>query len=457
MAEFAAERDEPRGRAGLLLLYAENHAELPSVYPLDRRPLVLGRERPADLVVPVAAVSRRHAELTWEAGSHVLRDLASTNGTLVDGRRVVEARLEDGQEIRVGDALFKYVAADADAHAPYHLDGRRDGLPRADTELVGGLGMARIVAELDRVARSALTVLVVGESGTGKEVVARELHRGSGRTGPLRAVNCAAIPEHLLESELFGSKRGAFSGADRDRPGLIRAAHGGTLLLDEIGDMPADAQVKLLRVLQTREVVPVGGTQPEPVDVRVVAATHRDLARLQEEERFRPDLYARLAEYTVALPPLRDRKEDLYLLLRTFLDRHGGAALRPSLPFLVALFQHDWPYNVRELEAVARRAIALADGTVLEPAALPDSVRDAMDDYGRGAAALADTAQREATRGTPTEAELRALLAAHDGNVAAVGRALGKARMQIHRWVGRYGIDLDGYRPSGAPPGAAPG
>lgn len=435
-----------------MLLYAENHAELPSVYPLDRRTMVLGRERPADLVVPVAAVSRRHAELSWEAGAHVLRDLASTNGTLVDGRRVTEARLEDGQEVRVGDALFKYVATDADAHAPYHLDGRRDGVARPDTELVGGLRMARIVAELGRVARTPLTVLVLGESGTGKEVVARELHRGSGRPGPLRAVNCAAIPENLLESELFGSKRGAFSGADRDRPGLIRSAHGGTLLLDEIGDMPADAQGKLLRVLQTREVVPVGGTQPEPVDVRIVAATHRDLVRLQEGERFRPDLYARLAEYTVSLPPLRDRKEDLYLLLRTFLDRHGGAGLRPSLPFLVALFQHDWPYNVRELEAVARRAVALADGAVLDPAVLPDSVRDAMDDYGRGASAHADPSLREGARGAPTDAELRALLAAHEGNVAAVGRALGKARMQIHRWVGRYGIDLDAYRPSGSPP-----
>src|SRR5690606_24172726 len=148
---------------------------------------------------------------------------------------------------------------------------------------VGGYRMDRIVAELERVAPSELGVLVLGPSGTGKEVVARELHRLSGRQGPFCAVNCAAIPAHLIESELFGWKRGAFSGADRDRVGLVRAAHRGTLLLDEIGDMPLDAQAKLLRVLQTKEVLPLGGTQPERVDVRFVAATHQDLARLQRE------------------------------------------------------------------------------------------------------------------------------------------------------------------------------
>src|SRR5690606_25971381 len=208
--------------------------------------------------------------------------------------------------------------------------------------------------------------------------VARELHRLSGRQGPFCAVNCAAIPAHLIESELFGWKRGAFSGADRDRVGLVRAAHRGTLLLDEIGDMPLDAQAKLLRVLQTKEVLPLGGTQPERVDVRFVAATHQDLARLQREGRFRQDLYARLNEYELRLPPLRERKEDVYALVRAFLARHGRPDLSPSVPFMVALLHHDWPYNVRELEAAVKRALTLAEGLTLEPELLPEAVREAV-------------------------------------------------------------------------------
>src|SRR5690606_37401642 len=188
---------------------------------------------------------------------------------------------------------------------------------------VGGYRIDRIAAELERIGPSELGVLVLGPSGTGKEVVARELHRLSRRQGPFCAVNCAAIPAHLIESELFGWKRGAFSGAERDRPGLVRTAHRGTLLLDEIGDMPLDAQAKLLRVLQSKEVLPLGSTQAEHVDVRFVAATHQDLGRLQREGRFRQDLYARLNEYELRLPTLRERKEDVYALVRAFLARHG--------------------------------------------------------------------------------------------------------------------------------------
>ena len=203
--------------------------------------------------------------------------------------------------------------------------------------------MDRVAAELERIATSPISVLLLGESGTGKEVVARELHRLSGRRGAFRAVNCAAIPEHLFESELFGYKRGAFSGADRDKIGLLRAAHDGTLLLDEIGDMPLDAQAKLLRVLQSKEVYPVGATAPEVVDVRIVGATHRDLKRLELEERFRSDLFARLNEYQLKLPPLRDRMEDVYLLFRSFLERHGRPDLGVSFLFMTALLHYDFP------------------------------------------------------------------------------------------------------------------
>jgi transcriptional regulator with PAS, ATPase and Fis domain len=450
MAKFGREGPPSGTAAGLVLLYAENFTALPAAWRLERDVNVLGREPPADIVVPVNAISRTHAEIAWERGGFVLRDRGSTNGTIVDGRRVSEARLEHGQEVRAGDAIFKFVECNAEAYERYRLDGSLTSGARLASdanEIVGGFQMDCVGAEVERIARSPLSVLLLGESGTGKEVIARELHRLSGRRGAFRAVNCAAIPENLFESELFGYKRGAFSGADRDKHGLLRAAHEGTLLLDEIGDMPIDAQAKLLRVLQSKEVYPLGATAPEIVDVRVVSATHRNLKRLEQEEKFRSDLFARLNEYELRLPPLRERKEDVYLLFRTFLERHGGAHLRASFLYMTALLHHDFPYNVRELEACAKRAIALADGPVVDAPLLPETIRE-MPEYGRAAPASRETPDGDAPNraATPSETELRALLDEHQGNVAAVGRALGKARMQIHRWVERYGISLDDYR-----------
>jgi transcriptional regulator with GAF, ATPase, and Fis domain len=295
--------------------------------------------------------------------------------------------------------------------------------------------------------------VLLGESGTGKEVVARELHRVSGRKGAFQAVNCAAIPATLLESELFGYKRGAFSGAERDKPGLVRMADQGTLLLDEIGDMPLEAQAKLLRVLQSREVFPLGATSAERVDVRVICATHRDLQRLIQSEKFRDDLYARLNEYQLRLMPLRDRKEDIYQLSQAFLRRHGRGELKLAFGFVVGLVSYDWPYNVRELEACIKRCIALSDVSLVEEALLPEPIRDLMSDYGRPLQAserpsitLSSDLTRTARGAGPSNAELRGLLEKHCGNVAAVGRELGKARMQVHRWMERYGIDVDDFR-----------
>src|SRR5690606_20184609 len=286
-----------------------------------------------------------------------------------------------------------------------------DGGARRRSSLVGGLQMDRIARALERAAPTNLNVLLLGESGTGKAVAARELHELSARKGRFCAVNCAALPGNLIESELFGYKKGAFSGADRDKPGLFKAADGGTLLLDEIGDMHPLAQAKLLRVLQSKEVLPLGATVPERVDVRVVAATHRDLQRLQREGSFRPDLFARLNELSVELPPLRERKEDIYLLTRTFLERHGRPELQPSFPFMAALIHHDWPYNVRELEAAIKRAAALAPGPSLLEEHLPPSVLAAIEDYASPRASLPERTE------APSEEELRALLKRHEGNV----------------------------------------
>jgi len=235
--------------AGLVLLYAESWARLPAAFPLRKEHLVIGRDVGVDLELDVPAVSRRHAEIAWVNGAYHVRDLGSRNGVIVNGRRVQGAALDDCDELRIGDAIFKFVERDAELYAGYRLDGTMaPGAARFAAQpslLVGGLQMDRIVRELERVAPAPLSVVLRGASGTGKEVVASELHRLSGRPGRFGAVNCAAIPALLLESELFGFKRGAFSGADRDKPGLIRAADGGTLFLDEIGDMPLDAQAKL--------------------------------------------------------------------------------------------------------------------------------------------------------------------------------------------------------------------
>ncbi|WP_342375840.1 sigma-54 dependent transcriptional regulator [Myxococcus stipitatus] len=254
--------------------------------------------------------------------------------------------------------------------------------------MVGGCAAMRDVFErLRKVAPSPATVLVLGESGTGKELVARALHAQSPRAdGPLVSVNCAAIPEGLLESELFGHEKGAFTGALTAHAGLVEAAHGGTLFLDEVGELPAPAQARLLRMLQDGEVRRVGSTRPRKVDVRIVAATHRDLPRRVQEGAFRQDLYFRLRVVEIRLPPLRERGEDLPVLARHLLEKAcrkvGRAPMTLSPETLAALSTHPWPGNVRELENALERAVILADGPLVTPdlLALELPARDAAEE-----------------------------------------------------------------------------
>jgi transcriptional regulator with PAS, ATPase and Fis domain len=304
---------------------------------------------------------------------------------------------------------------------------------------------------VEKVARTMLAVVVTGESGTGKELLAHTVHLASGRKGPFQAINCAALPANLIESELFGYRRGAFTGAATDKPGLVKAAHMGTLFLDEIGDMPIEAQVKLLRVLQEKQVLPLGATTPDPVDVRVVCATHRTLEDLVARGTFRGDLFARLREFVAYLPPLRERREDLHPLVRHFLAKSGRSDAAVSLPYMVGMAHYDWPYNVRELESAVKLSVALSEGQhELDLPHLPESIRECLTGHGeRRASPHASTpgVERPGSRGgPPTEATLRDLLARHRGNIAAVGRELGKERMQIHRWLKRYHIDIGEYR-----------
>jgi DNA-binding NtrC family response regulator len=457
-----------RQDAGLVVLYAQHYSRLPPAYLLRGEALVIGRDKEADICVPSRAISRHHAQISKRGDRWVLTDLGGRNGTIVNGELVREAVLAHNDEIHIGDMILKLVERGAEGY----LDHRIDDEPPPGDRIIGGYQIQRLAAALRAIAPSNLSVMLLGESGTGKEVFAQELHERSGRRGPFQAVNCAAIPATLMEAELFGHRRGAFSGADRDRPGLIRAAHGGTLFLDEIGDMPPDAQVKLLRVLQSKEVLPVGSVQPERVDVRIVCATHRDLQKLQRSEGFRGDLFARLNEYSVTLPPLRERKEDLFPLCRALAARHGRPDAVVTFPLMTGLIGYDFPFNVRELEALIKRWAAISSSPELDAEHLTDAIKERMKTYGqrsesRTAAEASDTSAagavlvspslsegeviaaaaepRQEGKG-PSEPVLRGLLAEHRGNVAAVARLVGKDRVQVHRWMRRYGIDVNEYR-----------
>ncbi len=452
-------------RAGLVLLWAPEIPgvpRIPDVIPLGDAPLAIGREAPpGGLSLQHAGVSRLHARIHRQvardgSGAFVLTDLDSRNGTLVDGCKVRSIPLEDGDEIRIGDVIFKFVERELELHlSPPPIDPRT-------TSLVGGAQLRKVANEVVAIARADLPVLVLGETGTGKEVVAQMIHTASARPGKLSAINCAAIPTNLLESELFGYKRGAFSGADRDKIGLVSVAHKGTLFLDEVGDMPPEAQAKLLRLLETREVLPLGSLAPEKVDVRVVSATHRELPTLVEQGRFRGDLFARLNGHCVQLPALRARKEDLRALLRHFLAKHGRPRTTATAPFMAAVCHYDWPYNVRELEAAVRRALALleAEGPArdgeLDVRHLPDAIQRHMEAYGAepappaaGGSIPPSFSSPSSTGGrdkAPTEEAMREIVARHQGNVAAIARELRKDRVQVHRWMKKYGLRPEEFR-----------
>jgi transcriptional regulator with GAF, ATPase, and Fis domain len=471
---------------GLVLVYSRLHARLPSAVPLLADTITVGREPDNGLAIPEAAVSRLHARLEPVQGGWCIKDAGSTNGTFVNGNRVTEHLLRDHDLVRVGDTLFRYASRGIMGYAAHRIDGSvilpaRVAKHQLKSALVGGHQIDMLLDRVDKVARTPLACVIQGESGTGKELLARTIHDASERKGALQAINCAALPANLIESELFGYKKGAFTGATQDKPGLVKAAHLGTLFLDEIGDMPLEAQAKLLRVLQERELLPIGATAAEKVDVRVVCATHRNLESLVVEGKFRGDLLARLREFAVRIPPLRERREDLYPLTIHFLRRLGRPDVAVSLPFVLGLAHYDWPYNVRELESCIKLAVALADGAELDVKHLPDTVQRVLRETQARAEALAPAARasvqsvesplrsheigsapgvplvpavapprdvpRVLARGAaPTEQELRAILARHRGNIAAVGRELGKERMQIHRWLKRYGIVIDEFR-----------
>ena len=321
--------------------------------------------------------------------------------------------------------------------------------------------MQRLLKLVNRVAPTDSTVLILGESGTGKELVARSVRVLSKRAGgPFVPVNVGALPESLIESELFGYTKGAFTGANADHPGLVEEAHHGTLFLDEIGDMPMSSQVKLLRTLENNEVRRLGENTPRLVDVRVIAATHRDLQALVADGRFRGDLYYRLNVVQLELPALRERSEDVGLLASYFLERAarrtGRKALRFAPEAVALLARHEWPGNVRELENAIEHAVAVSEHDLLGPNDLPASVRLPRL-LTREAGANSDwlgepeRATRAGRTRTPRDPDSRTLdevtreyvlrvLARHDGNAAAAARQLEVSRTTLWRMLKRWGV-----------------
>ncbi len=383
-------------------------------------------------------MSRRHARLERRDGQWHVADLGSRNGTTLNGRPLSgPTPLADRDIVRTGDTLWVF------RRAPV---GRRVELAGDPEHPLVGISpeLDLLRADIEVVAPRPLSVLVLGETGTGKEVAARTLHRASGRSGRFVGQNCAALPGQLLEATLFGHRRGAFTGADTDRDGLIQEADGGTLFLDELGEMPQALQTALLRVLETHTVRRVGATRDEPVDLRVVGATHVDLTLAVRQKTFRLDLYGRLAGWTLELPPLRQRPEDVPVLAARFTDR----ALDPNL--VEALMLHAWPLNVRGLRAVIERAAVRPEG----PLKLDRQVRAALaqaralmggtigEDDRSDPPAAASAEPREA----PDAAALVAALTAHGGQVAAVARALDASRQQVYRWMKRHGLSAGDFR-----------
>ncbi len=404
--------------------------------------VVLGR-RASDDGVPAllhGLVSRRHFAFEWDRRQrcHFGTDLGSQNGSWVDGRPVqTRIPIADGSVIRVGAVLAVYESAPAwDAGAEIISC---EAIP-------GNSGAARrLRAEVARAARDPGAVLLCGPTGAGKEFVAQELHRASGRSGLLVAVNCAALAPELMESELFGHVRGAFSGAHSDHPGLFRAAQGGTLLLDEIGELPLLLQPKLLRALQDKRIRPVGATRDVAVDVRIVASTHRELAQMVESGEFRRDLRARLALWEIHVPALAQRRSDLFLWLERLHARwQRERGLPPSpLPDLdpraaEALLLLDWPENLRGVQRLVHELGGSADARgAIGRAELPRWLfRDAAP-----RTAPASTPVVQASRPpVPSPEEFAAAYDRCRGSVRAMAQHFQRDRRQIYRWLTAHGL-----------------
>lgn len=425
-------------------LPCDNRARLLLVFPdgrriaLGTRTLTLGKDPRCDVVIADVTVSAVHCRIVPTREGWVLQDAGSTNGTRIGGVRIESAVLTPGVTVVLGRTRILCIHDPSDESFP--LSGERGAV------LVGrSLAMQKVRQDIARFAPLKFPVLIQGETGSGKELVARMLHEQSGRArGPFVAINAAAIPAELVESELFGHERGAFTGAVGRRRGVFEEASGGTLFLDELGELPLAQQAKLLRVLETREVRRIGSEGSVKVDVRIVCATHRDLAARVAEGHFRLDLLYRLDVLRIHLPPLRDRPEDLPDLARHLMARISaemGQAKTLDDAAIAALLRHPWPGNVRELYATLSRAAAQAEGERvgiehLVFGSVPASARETSEPLPRQSGICTLPPPPRLPRDLDGEA-LRALVQEYGGNLSRVARATGLARSTIRDRLAR--------------------
>ncbi len=378
-----------------------------------------------DEVIEDSEMSRRHAVLRRVDGGLVIEDAGSTNGTFVDGARAASAVLEQNSIVRMGETVLVIDRASARTFDPSPFVGR-------------SAQMIDAIEEMDRAASADVPVLFYGETGTGKELGAARIHAQSGRRGALVCVNCAAIPRELVESQLFGHRKGAFTGAREDAPGFFRAASEGTLFLDEVGEVSPFVQPKLLRVLSNGEFLPVGQSRPEISTARIVSATNVDLALAVEAGDFRQDLFARIAGVVITLAPLRERRRDVMAVLDLFLaEILPRRSVAFSASFAEKLLLHAWPMNVRELLTVAQR-IAIRDAR---------DRRLGADDADKvlNTAALRSTSD-EGSRREPSRDDLERALSRFAGNVTDVASHFAKNPKQIYRWLKKHGLRPESFR-----------
>ena len=371
-----------------------------------------------------ALMSGVHARFArTAAGMWFVEDCESKNGLFVGAKRVPRRVLMDGDVVRAGDTILLFERISTIA-APTTFEGVAVAAPSVE-----------LAELLERAAVSGLHVLLTGESGVGKELAAAWVHAASGRHGRLVAVNAGGLSDDLVSSQLFGHRRGAFTGAARDHDGLVMASSGGTLFLDEVGELSARAQVALLRTIEQREVMAIGASSPVEVDLRLVAATHVDLPAAVAQGTFREDLLARLSEWPISIPPLRQRRSDIPALIARFTSADMLARCTPDA--VEALLTYSWPLNARELRTVTKRAAAMSREGVISLDHLPEahasSIRERV-----------SVAPAYVGRAHPTEEELTEALLRNENSIAAVAREYGKERRQIYRWLGRVGIRPDG-------------
>jgi len=395
---------------------------------LAKTEITIGHHGSCDVAVADPYVSRRHCKLTVHDGRIRLIDLASTNGVFVGDTRVNQVSMDSHGAFRIGRSTVHYRL----------ITETEEVRPSKETRLGEMVGVSRQMREIfdliTRVATTDAAVVVSGESGTGKELVARELHRLSNRKErPFIAVNCGSIPATIIESQLFGHERGAFTGAVERASGYFEQARGGTLFLDEIGEMELALQTRLLRVLETKAVRRVGGQEDIPVDFRLVCATNKNLSRMVREGRFREDLLFRILVIPIELPPLRERPEDTLVLARNFLAEIASEGRSPSLTdaALEAIAAHGWPGNVRELKNTIERTLIMCDHDIIEAR----DIRFAP--VGQTSAGSNSDGLKEMER-----AHLEDALKGCGGNITLAAKKLGIARTTLQSKIKRYGIEV---------------